>query len=170
MESFQNAFKTTLGEIFKLENVQVVAANNKAQKGVPIEDFLDSAISNRFAEKIHIPLPTKEQMQDSFIKHFQKMKEKCVDKELLDVTTAEGKSFWNKICEYITNDSHNASYRDFNYILTNAKLFSESADRAAGSPINKKDLVEAVIKHSNNSNWDENLTNAFKNEFKDLLK
>lgn len=165
MESFQNAFKTTLGKIMDIDNVQVIAATNKAEKGIPIEEFLDSAISNRFAEKIHIPLPTSAQIQDSFMKHLKGLPKECVSEELLNAKP----EFWNKVCNYITEESHSASYRDFNYILTHAKILSESGERVAGSPISKADLIKAIAKHSENSNWDEAMTNKFKDNFKEFF-
>lgn len=155
-ESFQNAFKTTLGQIMNIENVQVVAATNKASKGMPIDTYLDSAIANRFAEKIYVPLPTKEQIRASFLEHFKKLPENLVDKKLI-----EGGKEVDKICEYIVAPSHKASYRDFNYILNHAKLISEGPNRPKGSPITVQDLVEAVVKHSINSNWDDSLLIKF---------
>lgn len=157
-ESFQNAFKATLEQILNIENVQVIAATNKAAKGVSIETYLDSAIVNRFAEKIHIPLPTKEQIKASLLEHFKKLPEKVVDKEL----TVDSEKI-DKICEYIVAPSHKASYRDFNYILNHAKVISESGTRPKGSPITVQDLTDAVIKHSINSNWDESLLQRFIN-------
>jgi len=165
MESFQNAFKTTLSKLMEIENVQVIAATNKAEKGVPIEEFLDSAISNRFAEKIHIPLPTAEQLKDSFLKYFKKLPAKFVDPKLLNADT----KFWDKVCEYIAEESHNASYRDFNYILEHVRLFSEKASRAVGSPITMQDLIDGIVKHSKNSNWDEIATENFKKAITQML-
>ena len=160
--SFQNAFKTTLNNLFEIPNVQVIAATNKAAKGQPIEKLLDEAIVNRFAEKIHVPLPTKEAIKTSFIEHFKKLPKDVVDPELLK---ADSKKL-DAICDYIVHDSHHASFRDFSYILNQAKIISEGPTRTAGTPISMQDLIDGVIKHSENTNWDSALLENFKKSIK----
>lgn len=160
--SFQNAFKTTLNSLFEIPNVQVIAATNKAAKGQPIEKLLDEAIVNRFAEKIHVPLPTKAAIKSSFLEHFKKLPKELVDPELLN---ADSKKL-DAICEYIVKDSHHASFRDFNYILNQAKIISEGPTRTAGAPISMQDLIDGVIKHSENTNWDSQLLESFKRAMK----
>ena len=160
--SFQNAFKTTLNNLFEIPNVQVIAATNKASKGQPLETLLDEAIVNRFAEKIHVPLPTKEQIKQSFIEHFKTLPKEVIDPELLK---ADNKKL-DAICDYIVNESHHASFRDFNYILNHAKVLSEAPARAKGSPITVQDLIDGVVKHSENTNWDAKLLESFKQSMK----
>ena len=160
--SFQNAFKTTLNNLFEIPNVQVIAATNKAAKGQPIEKLLDEAIVNRFAEKIHVPLPTKEAIKTSFIEHFSKLPKEVVDPELLNANSKKLDAF----CEYIVQDSHHASFRDFNYILNQAKIISEGPSRTAGAPVSMQDLIDGVVKHSENTNWDSALLESFKKAIK----
>ena len=68
-ESFQNAFKTKLLDLTSVENIQVIAATNKAAKEKPLNMLLDDAILNRFPTKINVPLPTKEQMLNAIVGH-----------------------------------------------------------------------------------------------------
>ena len=149
-ESFQNAFKTKLLDLTSVENIQVIAATNKASKDLPLNMLLDEAILNRFPTKINVPLPTKEQFKQAFVSHYSKLPEEFVDKSLRDVKNSE----LDKICQYIAKENHHASFRDYNYILEKARIISESNGRKEGSPITIDDLRNAVKQHASNENWD----------------
>ena len=158
-ESFQNAFKTKLLDLTSVENIQVVAATNKASKGLPLNELLDDAILNRFPTKINVPLPTKEQLKQAFVGHYSKLPKEVVDKKLLDIKNSE----LDKLCEYIVKENHHASFRDYNYILEKARIISEAKDRTPGSPITMDDLQKAVKQHAENENWDTEKTNRIAN-------
>ena len=149
-ESFQNAFKTKLLDLTEVANIQVIAATNKASKDLPLNQLLDDAILNRFPKKIHVPLPTKEQMKQAIVGHYKTLPTELVDKKLLDINNSE----LDKLCEYIVKEGHHASFRDYNYILDEARIISESKDRTPGSPITLNDLKQAVKKHAENENWE----------------
>lgn len=160
-ESFQNAFKTKLLDLTSVENIQVVAATNKAAKGVPLNQLLDDAILNRFPTKINVPLPTKEQMIQAIVGHYKTLPKGLVDSKLLDVNNSELKS----ICDYIVKDKHHASFRDYNYILEKARILSEAKERTPGSPITIDDFRNAVTQHADNENWEtgmSSITNTLK--------
>ena len=158
-ESFQNAFKTKLLDLTSVENIQVVAATNKASKGMPLNELLDDAILNRFPTKINVPLPTKEQMKQAFVGHYSALPKELVDKKLVDLKNSE----LDKLCEYIVKENHHASFRDYNYILEKARIISEATDRKPGSPITIEDLQKAVKQHAENENWDTEKVNKFTN-------
>ena len=149
-ESFQNAFKTKLLDLTSVENIQVIAATNKAAKDKPLNMLLDDAILNRFPTKIYVPLPTKEQMLNAIVGHYKTLSKELVDAKLLDTNNSE----LNKICEYITKENHHASFRDYNYILEKARIISEAKDRKPGSPITLEDFKKAVEQHAYNENWE----------------
>ena len=149
-ESFQNAFKTKLLDLTAVENIQVIAATNKATKDLPLNQLLDDAILNRFPTKINVPLPTKEQLKQAFVGHYSKLPKELVDKSLTDVKNAE----LDDLCAYIAKENHHASFRDYNYILEKARIISEAKDRTPGSAITMKDFKEAVKQHADNENWD----------------
>lgn len=149
-ESFQNAFKTKLLDLTSVENIQVVAATNKASKGLPLNELLDDAILNRFPTKINVPLPTKEQIKQAFVGHYKSLPAELVDKKLLDINNSK----LDSLCEYIVKEDHHASFRDYNYILEKARIISEAKDRKPGSPITIKDLENAIQQHAENENWD----------------
>ena len=159
-ESFQNAFKTKLLDLTSIENIQVIAATNKASKGLPLNELLDDAILNRFPTKINVPLPTKEQLKQAFVGHYSSLPKELVDKKLLDVNNSK----LDSLCEYITKEDHHASFRDYNYILEKARIISEGKDRKAGSPITIDDFEQAVRQHADNENWDTVRTNPFIND------
>lgn len=156
-ESFQNAFKTKLLDLTSVENIQVIAATNKASKGLPLNQLLDDAILNRFPTKINVPLPTKEQLKQAFAGHYSKLPKELVDKSLTDVNNSK----LDELCEYIARENHHASFRDYNYILEKARIISEGKDRKAGSPITIDDLEKAIKQHANNENWDTAKPNSF---------
>ena len=149
-ESFQNAFKTKLLDLTSVENIQVIAATNKAAKEKPLNMLLDDAILNRFPTKINVPLPTKEQMLNAIVGHYKTLPKELVDSKLIDTKNSE----LGKLCEYIVKDDHHASFRDYNYILEKARIISEAKNRKPGSPITIDDFKQAVYKHAENENWD----------------
>lgn len=156
-ESFQNAFKTKLLDLTSIDNIQVIAATNKASKGLPLNELLDDAILNRFPTKINVPLPTKEQLKQAFVGHYSSLPKELVDKKLLDVNNSK----LDSLCEYIAKENHHASFRDYNYILEKARIISEGKDRKSGSPITMDDLEKAIKQHAENENWDTVKTNRF---------
>lgn len=148
-EKFQNAFKMTLTKLTACENIQVIAATNKAEKGAALNKFLDEAILNRFPQKIFVPLPTKDQLKKAIVEHYKKLPSDVVDKELTNIKSSKLES----ICKDIAKESNHASFRDLQYIFEHARIISESGNRKSGSPITVKDLKEAVKKHAESENW-----------------
>ncbi len=148
-EKFQNAFKMTLTKLTSCDNIQVIAATNKATKGVALDKFLDDAILNRFPQKIFIPLPSKEQLKNAIVEYYKKLPKDVVDKELTDIKSSK----LDSICASIAKESNHASFRDLQYIFEHARIISESGNRKTGSPITINDLKEAVKKHAENENW-----------------
>lgn len=165
-EKFQNAFKTTLTKLTANDNIQVIAATNKAEKDSALNKVLDEAILNRFPQKIYVPLPTKEQLKKAIVEHYKQLPAEVVDKELTDIKSSK----LDSICRDIAKESNHASFRDLQYILANARIISESAGRKEGSPITIKDLKEAVKKHAESENWSKNTKKNNDNgfSFKDL--
>ena len=149
-ESFQNAFKTTLTKLTDVENIQVIAATNKASKDEAITKLLDDAIMNRFPKKYHVPLPNEEQLRIAITEHYKTIPSDLVDSKLTDKNNSELK----RLCKYITNKNHHASFRDMQYILDEARIISESKNRTPGSKITIKDLKQAVKNHAENENWE----------------
>lgn len=166
-EKFQNAFKTTLTKLTANDNIQVIAATNKAEKDAALNKVLDEAILNRFPQKIYIPLPTKDQLKKAIVEHYKKLPPEVVDKELTDINSSK----LDRICSDIAKESNHASFRDLQYILAHARVISESGSRKEGSPITIKDLKEAVKKHAESENWSKNTKKSDKEtgfSFKDL--
>ena len=165
-EKFQNAFKTTLTKLTANDNIQVIAATNKAEKDSALNKVLDEAILNRFPQKIYVPLPTKDQLKNAIVEHYKTLPTEVVDKELTNIKSSK----LDSICADIAKKSNHASFRDLQYILANARVISESGSRKEGSPITIKDLKEAVKKHAESENWSKNSANKSENSYslKDL--
>ena len=148
-EKFQNAFKTTLTKLTACDNIQVIAATNKAEKDAALNKVLDEAILNRFPQKVFIPLPSKDQLKNAIVAHYKSLPQDVVDKELTDINSSK----LDSICRDIAKKSNHASFRDLQYIFEHARVISESGTRKEGSPITIKDLKEAVKKHAESNNW-----------------
>ena len=148
-EKFQNAFKTTLTKLTACDNIQVIAATNKAEKDAALNKVLDEAILNRFPQKVFIPLPSKDQLKNAVVAHYKSLPQDVVDKELTDINSSK----LDSICRDIAKKSNHASFRDLQYIFEHARVISESGTRKEGSPITIKDLKEAVKKHAESNNW-----------------
>ncbi len=145
--TFQNAFKTSFNKLLEIPNIQVVAATNKASKEEALTTLLDEAIVNRFAKKVFVPLPNKEQIKNSIVEQYKSLPEDVVAKELRDINNP----VIDKLCEYITTKEHHASFRDMNYIIDKARLLSESGEKSA--PISIDNLIQATKDISESMNW-----------------
>lgn len=148
-EKFQNAFKTTLTKLTSCDNIQVIAATNKAEKDAALNKVLDEAILNRFPQKVFIPLPSKDQLKNAVVAHYKSLPQDVVDKELTDINSSK----LDSVCRDIAKKSNHASFRDLQYIFEHARVISESGTRKEGSPITINDLKEAVKKHADSNNW-----------------
>ena len=148
-EKFQNAFKTSFNSLLEVPNIQIIAATNKAAKEKALTDMLDEAIVNRFAYKVFVPLPDKNQLTSAFTEHYSSLISDVVNPELKDVNNEK----LNKLCEYIAQENHHASFRDMNYILNRARIFSESGGKS--EPISIDNLVQAVKEHAESMNWND---------------
>lgn len=155
-EGFQNAFKTTLQSLLDTENIQVIAATNKASKDAPLDQFLESAIVDRFARPIHVPMPSKEQLVHSFVEHFKDIPAHRTTKEILDINNPK----LNKICQFM--NENDASFREFNAIIDEAKKICEGPTRKTKQPLTIQDLIDATIKVADRKHWDSAKINAFK--------
>lgn len=146
-EKFQNAFKTAFNKLLEVDNIQIIAATNRASKDAPLNQLLDEAILNRFAKKVHIPLPTKEQFTNAIVTHYNTLPKEVIKPEMVDLNNKT----LEKIVAYVTKPEHHASFRDMNYILDRARIISES--EATSRPIEMKDLIQATKEHADSMNW-----------------
>lgn len=146
-EKFQNAFKTAFNKLLEVDNIQIIAATNRASKDAPLNQLLDEAILNRFAKKVHVPLPTKEQLTNAIVTHYNALPKEVVNSEMVDLNNKT----LEKIATYVTKPEHHASFRDMNYILDRARIISES--EATSRPIEMNDLILATQEHANSMNW-----------------
>ena len=159
-EKFQNAFKTTLTKLTACDNIQVIAATNKAEKDSALNKVLDEAILNRFPQKVFIPLPSKDQLKNAVVAHYKSLPQDVVDKELTDINSSK----LDSVCRDIAKKSNHASFRDLQYIFEHARVISESGTRKEGSPITINDLKEAVKKHADSNNWGKGVTHTSSND------
>ena len=159
-EKFQNAFKTTLTKLTSCDNIQVIAATNKAEKDAALNKVLDEAILNRFPQKVFIPLPSKDQLKNAVVAHYKSLPQDVVDKELTDINSSK----LDSVCRDIAKKSNHASFRDLQYIFEHARVISESGTRKEGSPITINDLKEAVKKHADSNNWGKGVTRSSSND------
>lgn len=151
-EKFQNAFKTAFNKLLEVDNIQIIAATNRAAKDAPLNSLLDEAILNRFAKKVHVPLPTKEQLKNALVEHYKALPNEVINPELKNINDKT----LEKVAEYVTRADHHASFRDMNYILDRARTISES--EAKSRPVSMQDLVKATQEHAESMNWKDTFT------------
>ncbi|MBQ7763806.1 AAA family ATPase [bacterium] len=163
-EKMQNVFKRIF-EAMDLPNTNIIFATNKAAKGESLTKLLDEAIMNRINEYVHVPLPNTEQMIKAMIGKFKDVDKKLVNEQLLD----ENNKAIKQLFDYVTDSSHNASFRDLNKItsklnslathegslekvLTQEELIA-GINSGEIKPATVSHLKEAIIKHAEEANW-----------------
>lgn len=153
----KNAFKTGFNDLLKEPNVQIIGSSNKAYKGESLTQLLDEAIINRFGKKIYVPLPNTEQLQNCFIENFKRISNKdLVSDELLTKNET-----LKKMCDFLSQEGHEFSFRDAEDILAHAKVLSE-LNNSKGTKITMKHLKESVIDKANQLNWPQSEIDALK--------
>ena len=164
-EKMQNVFKRIF-EAMELPNTNIILATNKAEKGKSLTDLLDEAIVNRIDDYVHVPLPNTEQMSLAFVNKVKKANSKLVNEKLLD----EHNSVVKTLFDFVTEESHDASFRDLNKIIRkmnniatregsmkkvlNEQELLDGIQRGEIKPCELKHLKEAVIKHAEGANWE----------------
>ncbi len=141
-----NAFKKGFNKLTDQENIVVIGATNlhiNPEKAMADGKFLDSAMLDRFAQKVLVDLPTKEQILECVSKFYNSSERDMIDAALKDNKDAR----WDKIAEFLSDKKHSTSFRKLTDILGSA---AESTP--VGKNVTFEEIANAIKEHQQNLN------------------
>lgn len=134
----QTEFKTCFNRLLAEDNIVIIGATNKeldaklaAKAGTGV---IESALADRFGDKIRVNNPISKAMQHFFSKHFKNAP--AANNNLKEMGDNNDLA---KFCDIITDEKHNFSYR-------NAKAIIEKITPADDKTVSLNELIDATIK------------------------
>lgn len=141
-----NAFKKGFNDLTNKENIIVMGATNlkiNPELAKMEGKVLDSAMLDRFAQKVLVDLPTKSQIKESVSKFYQNPQRTMVDDTVKNINDPR----WDKIAEFLSNKHHETSFRKLTNILGTA-----GEDAKIGQKVTFDDIIRAIKSHQQNLN------------------
>ena len=141
-----NAFKKGFNKLANQENIVVMGATNlriNPELAIAEGKMLDSAMLDRFSQKVLVDLPTKEQLLEGIRKFYNNPERGMIDEALKDIKDAR----WIKIAEFLSDIKHSTSFRKLNDILGSA---AESTKK--GENVTFTEIVNAIKENQHNLN------------------
>ena len=133
-----NAFKKGFNSLTGEKNIIVMGATNlklDPKKALMEGKVLDTAMVDRFAQKVLVDLPTKEQIKEGISKFYQNPKRTMVDDAMKDINNPK----WDKIAEFLSNEKRQTSFRKLTDILGSAAESSQ-----VGKNVTFEDVIKAI--------------------------
>ena len=155
-----NAFKKGFNKLTNEENIIVIGATNlKIDPKLARAEgkMLDSAMLDRFSQKVLVDLPTKEQILESIGKFYNRSDRDFIEESLKDVKDPR----WIKIAEFLSDKTHSTSFRKLNDILSSA---AESTK--VGKNVSFEEIINAIKDNQYNLNATDTEMSAFINSLK----
>lgn len=141
-----NAFKKGFNKLTNQENIVVIGATNlhiNPEKAMAQGKMLDSAMLDRFAQKVLVDLPTKEQILESIGKFYNSS-----DRGMIDEALKNNKDIrWDKIAEFLSDKKHGTSFRKLTDILGSA-----AEGTKVGENVTFEEIINAIKEHQHNLN------------------
>ncbi len=142
-----NAFKKGFNGLTKEKNIVVIGATNlhidpaiaKAQGKI-----LDSAMLDRFGEKVLVDLPDKEQIKIALTNFYKRPERGMVDEALKDINNP----ILDKIAEFLSQKEHQTSFRK----LENGICKRAGRKTEIGKNVTYDDLIESIKYNQHNLN------------------
>ncbi len=138
-----NAFKKGFNQLTNKENIVVMGATNlrlDPKKAMLEGKVLDSAMVDRFAQKVLVDLPTKSQIKEGAKIFYNNPKHTMVDDALKNVDDPR----WEKIADFLSKEERQTSFRKLTDILGSA---AENAK--IGKKVDFDDVVKAIVDNQN---------------------
>lgn len=158
-----NAFKKGFNDLTNKENIIVMGATNLKidPELARLEGkVLDSAMLDRFAEKVLVDLPTKDQIKLAITNYYKSSKRPDVENALKDINNEK----LDKIAEFLADRKHGTSFRKLiNGIL---RPGATNKEYSADAIMTMDDLIHSIINNKNNLN----ITDSELQKFLDSLK
>ncbi len=133
-----NAFKKGFNSLTGEKNIIVMGATNlklDPKKAMMEGKVLDTAMVDRFAQKVLVDLPTKDQIKEGIQKFYQNSERTMVDDAMKDINNPE----WDKIADFLSKDERQTSFRKLTDILGTAAESSE-----VGKNVTFDDVIRAI--------------------------
>ena len=158
-----NAFKKGFNDLTNKENIIVMGATNLKidPELARLEGkVLDSAMLDRFAEKVLVDLPTKDQIKLAITNYYKSSKRPDVENALKDINNDK----LDKIAEFLADRKRGTSFRKLiNGILRPA---ASNKEYSADAIMTMDDLINSIKNNKNNLN----ISDAEMQKFLDSLK
>ena len=136
-----NAFKKGFNQLANQENIIVIGATNlKIDPKLARAEgkVLDTAMLDRFAQKVLVDLPTKEQLLEGINIFYNNPKLEMIDSALKDIKDAR----WDKIADFLSDHNRETSFRKLNAILGTA-----AEETKIGKDITFENIINAIKEH-----------------------
>lgn len=138
-----NAFKKGFNSLTGEKNIIVMGATNlrlDPKKAMLEGKVLDTAMVDRFAQKVLVDLPTKNQIKEGIQKFYQNSERTMVDDAMKDINNPK----WDKIADFLSKEEHQTSFRKLTDILGTAAESSE-----IGKNVTFDDIIKAIKTNQN---------------------
>lgn len=138
-----NAFKKGFNQLTNKENVIVMGATNlrlDPKKAMSEGKVLDSAMVDRFAQKVLVDLPTKSQIKESVKIFYNNPKHTMIDDALKNIDDSR----WEKIADFLSKEERQTSFRKLTDILGSA-----AENTKTGKKVDFDDVVKAIADSQN---------------------
>ena len=138
-----NAFKKGFNSLTGEKNIIVMGATNlklDPKKAMMEGKVLDTAMVDRFAQKVLVDLPTKDQIKEGIQKFYQNSKRTMVDDTMKDINNPK----WDKIANFLSKEERQTSFRKLTDILGTAAESSE-----VGKNVTFDDVIKAIKTNQN---------------------
>ena len=155
-----NAFKKGFNSLTGEKNIIVMGATNlklDPKKAMMEGKVLDTAMVDRFAQKVLVDLPTKDQIKEGIQKFYQNSERTMVDDAMKDINNPK----WDKIADFLSKDERQTSFRKLTDILGTAAESSE-----VGKNVTFDDVIRAIKTNQNTLYATDTEMQAFLNSVK----
>ncbi len=153
-----NAFKKGFNELTNKENIIVMGATNlkiNPEEARAMGKELDSAMLDRFAEKVLVDLPTKDQIKLAITNYYKNPARKRVDDVLKDFDNKK----LDKIAEFLAQPEHETSFRKL--VKGILQPTATQKEVTADAKVTLEDVIETIKKNKHNLNVTDEEMNAF---------
>lgn len=141
-----NAFKKGFNKLTNERNIIVMGATNlkiNPEMAMAEGKMLDSAMLDRFSQKVLVDLPDKKQLLEAINKFYNNPGREMIDNALKNEKDVR----WQKIAEFLTDKKHSTSFRKLTDILGSAAESTKT-----GKNVTFEDVMNAIKEHQHNLN------------------
>ena len=142
-----NAFKKGFNKLTKEKNIIVIGATNlhiDPKTAKIAGKTLDSAMLDRFGEKVLVDLPDKEQIKIAFTNFYKNPERGFIDESLMDINN----STLDKIAEFLSKKEHQTSFRK----LEEGILKQAARKSKIGENVTYQDIINTISDNKENLN------------------